>query len=76
MCLENVFGFQTKHRSVHPDWLLGSMIPRDFEWFCDRFQGEIACDHRIRFEPVAPTMGAKEVHPRSRSQAVRHIYQG
>ena len=26
--------------------------------------------------PAAPTMGVKEVHPRSRRKTVRHIYQG
>jgi hypothetical protein len=73
VCLENVFVFQTKHRSVPWDWPQGSMAPKDFGWFYDRFQGEIACAHRIRFVPVAPTMEAEEVHPGSRRKVVRHI---
>ena len=75
-CLENVFDSQTKHRSVPLDWLQGSLTPKDFEWICDRFQGEIAWGNRIRFEPAAPTMEAEKVHPVSRRKLVRYIYEG
>ena len=75
-CLENVFDSQTKHRSVPLDWLQGSLTPKDFEWICDRFQGEIAWGHRIRFEPAAPTMEVEKVHPVSPMKSVRDINQG